>query len=363
MNRGGAETIVMNFYRNIDRTKIQFDFILHSKRKGAYDEEIRELGGRIFYVPRYSLKSALNYMTVWNRFFREHPEYRVIHGHIRSTASIYLAIAKKYKLATIAHSHNTESGSGLNAFVKDTLQRPLKSNWVDYLFACSESSGEWLFGSKNMPRVSILKNAIDANRFAYNEIIRIKTRKELGLDQNSIIGHVGRFDEQKNHKFLIDIFNVIHKQNRNAVLLLVGAGHLEPQIKDKVKKLGLESNVRFMGVRSDIPELLQAMDIFVFPSHYEGLPVAIIEAQAAGLMCVLSDAITTEVKITDLVTFISLSESAEQWAEKILAYQENVARENTYANIVNAGYDVKSTANWLQEFYIDKHLLNTSRRN
>jgi glycosyltransferase involved in cell wall biosynthesis len=362
MTRGGAETMVMNLYRNIDRSQLQFDFVLHSLNQGDYDDEIKSMGGRMFYVPRYTAKTSLSYINSWNRFFREnHNDYRVIHGHISSTAVIYLTLAKRYKLTTIVHSHNTSSGGGLDGFVKDVLQQPLKANITDHLFACSDAAGEWLYGSRNLPKVLVLKNSVEARKFNFDAGIREDVRRSLGIDQNYVIGHVGRFHEQKNHLFLIDVFRAVLTGKPNAVLLLVGRGELEADVRHRAQQLGLEDSVKFLGVRDDVEKLMQAMDVFVLPSLYEGLPLTVVEAQAAGLPCILADTVTQEVKITDLVHFVPLQLSAEAWAEEILSFTDCISRIDTYPEIVRAGYDVQASANWLQEFYLAEHIHNLDR--
>ncbi|WAA12116.1 glycosyltransferase family 1 protein [Fervidibacillus halotolerans] len=352
MNRGGAETMIMNMYRHIDRSKIQFDFVVHTEEHCAYDKEIYELGGRIFRVPRYTGKNHLNYKKSWNQFFKMHPEYKIIHGHVRSTASIYLKIAKKYGVITIAHSHSTSSGSGLSAIVKNILQYPIRYI-ADYLFACSKDAGEWLYGKRACKKNNfyILKNAIDTKQYVFNESIRNIKRKEFKIENKFVIGHVGRFNIPKNHSLLIDIFKKVHDKNQNTVLMLVGDGELRPIIEKKVNELGLSDYVIFTGVRSDIPELLQATDVFVFPSLYEGLPVTLVEAQAAGLPCIISDTITDEVKITNLVEKLPLNLSAKEWAEKVLKYMNVYERKNTFEEIKTGGYDVNETAKWLEDFY------------
>lgn len=343
----------MNIYRNIDRSSLQFDFVVHTKQKGAFDDEIYAMGGRIFSVPRYQVYNHLAYKKAWRRLFKDHGrEWKFVHGHVFTTASIYLRIAKQFGLSTVAHSHSTSSGSGLNALIKDILQRPLKENNIaDYRYACSKEAGSWLFG-EDLSGVTILKNAVNAHKFAYNQTVRDQVRKDLDIDQFLVMGHVGTFYEPKNHMFLIDVFQEVHLKNSNALLMLVGRGHLEKQVRDKVKDLGLEDRVRFMGVRADVAELLQAMDLFVLPSLFEGLPLTIIEAQAAGLPCFVSDTITDEVRITDLVRFISLQVSAEQWAKMIHASLRSFTRRNTCFDIINSGYDVQSTARSLQDFYL-----------
>lgn len=351
---GGAETMIMNLYRNIDRTKVQFDFVVHTKNKGDYEDEVRALGGRIYSVPSYTVKNHSKYKKVWNDFFHEHKEYKIIHGHVRSTASIYLKIANKYGLLTIAHSHNTSSGKGLSAFVKNTLQYPIR-NTADYLFACSEFAGNWLFGESayKRPNFFLLKNAIDVEQFIYNEEVRNDKRKELNLEGKFVIGNVARFHPQKNHTFLIDVFKKVHDKNKNTALMLVGRGSLQPQIKEKVDSLGLKDNVIFTGVRSDIPDLLQAMDVFFMPSLYEGLPVTLVEAQASGLKCIVSDTITSEVSVTDLVNYTSLDESPDYWAESILSVNNDLGRKDMRGEIVASGYDIKESARWLEYFYLE----------
>lgn len=317
LNRGGAEMMIMTLYRNIDRTKVQFDFIVHANEKCAFEDEVRFLGGNIYKVPRYNGKNHFQYKKAWNEFFQNHPEYKIIHGHIRSTASIYLKIAKKLGLITIAHSHNTSSGGGFSAVVKNILQYPIRSI-ADYLFACSRAAGEWLYGKRACKgdNFFILNNAIDTEKFIFNEETRLKKRKELQIEDKFVIGHVGRFHPQKNHYFLIDIFKEIYNINKNSVLLLIGDGDLKKSIQEKVEDLGLSNNVVFTGVRPNVPELLQAMDVFLFPSLYEGLPVALIEAQAAGLPCIVSDKITTDTKITDLISFVPLTKLPETMGKR-----------------------------------------------
>jgi glycosyltransferase involved in cell wall biosynthesis len=356
MNRGGAETMIMHLYRHIDRNKIQFDFIVHTEEKCAFDDEIEQLGGRIYRIPRYSGKNHFIYKRAWRDFFIKYPEYKIIHGHVRSTASIYLGIAKRYGLITIAHSHNTSSGKGFSAIAKNILQHSIRYT-ADYLFACSRLAGEWLFGEKACmsEKFFILNNAIEAKKFIFNVNIRAKKRKEFQIEDKFVIGHIGRFHTQKNHKFLIDIFEKVHDRNKNAVLLLIGDGELRNLIAKKVDALGLTGSVIFTGIRSDIPELLQAMDIFVFPSLYEGLPVTLVEAQAAGLKIIAADTITEEIKLTNLVDFVQLTDSTSYWAEKVLQYTYGYERTNAYSEICKAGYDVKENAKWLEEFYLNEY--------
>lgn len=355
MHRGGIENMIMQLYRNIDRDKIQFDFVVHSDKEADFNDEIRALGGKIYSAPRYNVLNHMQYKKWWNDFFKSHKEYKIIHGHIYSVASIYLKIAKKYGLTTIVHSHNTSSGEGVKALVQSMVQRNL-NKIPDYLFACSDKAGEWLYGKdcKQRNNYILFNNALDAEKYVFNDQIRKKMRSELHLVDEFVVGHIGRFAMQKNHPYLLDIFKEILQRNENSVLLLVGDGAMRKAIEDKAEKIGIKDNVIMTGVRPDVNELLQAMDCFVFPSLYEGLPVTVIEAQAAGLPCFISNNITEEVCVTDLVEMMSIDEKPMVWAEKILKLLADMERYDTKQKISDAGYDIHTTAKWLTEFYIEK---------
>lgn len=357
MSRGGTETLLMNLYRRIDREKIQFDFAVHSTQPGDYDQEILSLGGKIYYFPKYTGFNHLIYLKKWRLFFQTHPEHPIIHGHIRSTAAFYLTYAKKYHRKTIAHSHSTSSrGNKSEKIVKRILQYPIRYI-ADYFFACSLQSGIWLFGKKicKSNNFQVLHNTIDSKKFIFQENIRKQKRRELDIENRFVIGHVGNFDNEKNHPFLIDIMADLCQKDTACCLVLAGGGNLtlQKKIQYLARQKGVSSHIKFLGSRSDISDLLNAFDIFLLPSLHEGLGIAAIEAQANGLRCILSDTVPQEVQITDLAEFISLKQDASVWAEKILSYKNNRARRNMQKTVISAGYDISSTIHWMTDFYLD----------
>lgn len=351
MNRGGAETLVMNIYRNIDRQKVQFDFIVHTDSKCDFDDEIKQLGGVIYHCPEYKIINHSSYVKWWNKFFSQHKEYRIIHGHLDSSAAIYLKVAKQFGLITIAHSHNTSEGSGIKAQVKKALKHGL-NRVADIKMGCSKEANKWLF-EDGFEDAIVIKNSVDTNKFVYSPEISKAVKAELNIEDKFVVGHIGRFQHQKNHDFLIEIFKQICEKNQNSVLLLCGVGELQEQICHKVKSLGIEKNVVFLGLRDDIEKVCQAFDVFLFPSLYEGLPVTLIEMQAADIPCVISDVITEEVCITDIVKKVSLDMSPQLWADEVLKYI-NFIKTDTSSQIKAAGFDIKETALWLQNFYLNK---------
>lgn len=345
--------MLMNYYRHMDREKIQFDFLEHRRDRAAYDDEIESLGGRIFRLPRLNPLSS-DYFHALNAFFAAHPEYRIVHSHLDCMSAYPLCAAKNAKVPVrIAHAHSTSQDRNWKLVFK-LISKKLISLYTTDLFACSADAGEWMFGTKD---VHILPNAIDIERYAFNLLIRNQTRKVLGLDDAFVIGHVGRFSAVKNHSFLTDVFAQIKRQEPNSKLLLVGAGSEMQAVQQKVKALGLGADVIFTGVRNDVANLMQAMDVFVFPSLYEGLGIVLIEAQSAGLPCVVSDVIPREAYLTDLVTAEKLSSSVETWAEKILEKRE-VLRTDRRAEIAAHGFDITTEAVKLQEFYINVYEQN-----
>ena len=351
LNIGGAETMVMNLYRNIDRDKVQFDFVIHTTAHCDFTDEILELGGKIHSCPRYVGKNHFQYCKWWKNFLKEHEEYHIIHGHVRSTASLYLAVAKKQGRITIAHSHSTSNGEGVSALVKNIMQFPIRCT-ADYMFACSESAGEWLFGSKAIEKENfkVIANGIDLKRFAFDEAKRRQTREMLGISEDTVvIGHVGRFTEPKNHKFLIDVFSEFQNKVPNSKLLLVGDGELMPAIKEKVSEKNIQEKVIFVGNRSDTEVFYQAMDVFVFPSLWEGLGIVAIEAIANGLTVIASEGVPGAIALSERVFFLSLG-SVEKWVKYLVnnCYRINNISDNKKLQL----YDIKQIADGIQKFYL-----------
>ena len=361
MNRGGAETMIMNLYRHIDRSKVQFDFVENSSEPAVFDEEILSLGGRIYRCPHYNGKNHFTYVKWWNDFFKAHPkEYPIVHGHLGSTAAIYLSIAKKYGAYAIAHSHSSGTDHSLRSYLYQMMSYNTR-NVADYFFACSEAADKDRFGRKVISgdHYAVLNNAIDVNQFSYNSRVREVVRDELGIGQNQlVVSHIGRYTKEKNHEFILKIFSELRKLGLGARLLMIGDGTLRTHIMQMAEQASLSSDVIFTGVRSDVERLMQAMDVFVLPSLYEGLPVTMVEAQAAGLPCIISDKVPPECILTEgLVDVMPLSASPGAWAEKILA-KRAIPRTDRRAEIAAHGFDITTEAVKLQEFYLKAYEQN-----
>lgn len=349
MNRGGLETMLMNYYRQLDRSKIQFDFMVHRYEKGHYDDEILKMGGRIFRMPPIRPGYYRDYFKKLDHFFTEHSEYKVVHAHNNENSSFVLRAAKRYGVpCRIAHSHLSDLGIDIKLPFRLYARYVMKRQPTEY-FACSKNAGYWLFGKGKSNQIKVLNNAVKVAEFQYDEGIRKSIRMELGIEDQLVIGHIGRFNKQKNHEFLIDIFNSLVEKHPNSILLLVGEGDLKKQIEEKVLNYGLQEKVKFLGVRSDISQLMQGMDLFLFPSLFEGLPVVLVEAQAAGLKCIVSDSITKETDLTGRLEFVSLKESPDFWVNRIL--NSNYEHTDTSKELTLKGYDTTSTIKWLAEYY------------
>jgi len=357
---GGAEVMIMNLYRHIDRSKIQFDFVIHTSEHCFFEDEISRLGGRVYRVPRFTGFNIFQYMRAWKEFLRNHPEFRVVHSHVASSSALHLGIAKQYHLYTIAHSHSVKMFHGIKGVMDKVFSFPTRGI-ANQFFACSRSAGIARFGKKIVasPKFKIIKNAMNVETMAYSPIIREAYRSQLGLEGRFVVGHVGRFDAMKNHDFLIRLFSLVHKRQPNAVLVLIGDGEQRSIIETLIKRFALEDAVKLLGTRSDVVELLQAMDVFVFPSIAEGLGISVIEAQATGLPCIVSRCVPEDVRITGLVKFLDLKDPMEMWAEAILQYVNGHKRSSHIEALTNHGYDVVATAEYLQAFYLNAINHNT----
>lgn len=354
LNMGGLETLIMNLYRNIDREKVQFDFLVHRHERGIYDDEIVKLGGNIFRISNISPQTLKKYKKELDDFFKNHNEYKIVHSHIDTLSTFVLKAAKKAGVSCrIAHSHTSKMQVDIKAIFRCYSRFFLNEQCTDF-FACSKSAAAWLFRNRGIikNRAVIFKNGINALEFQFDEVKRKNIREELGVTNKFVIGHVGRFDYEKNHDFLVNVFNEINKRNSDTILLLVGIGTLEEKLKEKVKILELQNKVRFLGLSSRIVDVLHAMDIFVFPSFVEGLGIALIEAQATGLRCIASDKIPDEAVITPLVERINLNLGAKYWAEKVINSADDYKRENMMDKISEEGYDITKSVKWLEQFYI-----------
>lgn len=358
MDMGGLETFIMNIYRKIDRNKVQFDFLMHTDKECVYSEEIRRLGGKIFNVPARN-KGIWNNKKAVNDFFKSHSEYRIVHQHVNSLSYIEpLKAARKHGVPVrIIHGHSTkEGGSMIHKYIHHWNQLIFSKQYATDNFACSDLSAKWLLGEKRYKsgEYQIINNGIDTELFSFRNEVRNRMRKELNITDTFVIGLVGRFSYPKNHEFLIDIFEELHKKNNDAVLLLVGDGKMRSTIESKLIEKGLMNSTILTGVRSDITDILQAMDVFVMPSHYEGLPVSLVEAQATGLPCVVSDVITKQVEITEKIKYVSLDTSAEKWADSIIQISSGYVRKEEKLRIIKSGFDVNQIALFLQNYYLSK---------
>ena len=345
--------MMINLHQAINREQIQFDYVITREDDEARTQVpiVESLGGRVFVLPNFNGRNIGEVKSAWSKFFREHPEYRILHSHVRSYASIYIPIAHKYGVKAIIHSHSTSNGTGISALVKKVLQYPLRFQ-ADYFIACSKEAGEWLFGkriTKNTKKYHMLQNAIDISKYECDVQRRKELRKMLGVEGKTVFIHVGRLHPSKNHSFLIDVFSDIVKQDNGATLLLVGDGELKGQIEQKIHEKGLDDKIALLGARNDVPELLMASDCFLFPSLWEGLPVTVVEAQASGLPCLVSDHITNDVFVSELAIKLPIDNGHEVWSQTIRTLP--LDRRDVKDDIRKAGFDISVTAEWITQLY------------
>ena len=344
IHRAGLETMLMNYYRAIDREKIQFDFLVHRQERSDYDDEIESLGGRIYRAPKLYPWNYPAYFAYMRNFFREHPEYKIVHSHIDAMSYLPLLAAKRANVPIrIAHSHNTAIDLDFKYPMKQLFRFGIK-NVANRYVACGEEAGKFLFGDKAF---RLIPNAIDASHFLFDEEVRSIKRKELGIEGRFVVGHVGRMSYQKNHSFLIDIFEELTNRCENSALILIGIGERETEIRQKVNRRNLSDRVLFLGKRSDVKDLYQAMDVFLLPSLFEGLPVVGVEAQFSGFPCIFSDKVPHEVQISEKCQFVELNQSADVWADEVLRLDTS----NRGSGKVSDLYDIRYAHLILEQYY------------
>lgn len=350
IDAGGAETFVMKVFRCILPHGYIFDFLINKRDSNFYLGEITKLGGKVFYGYSKSNNPAKSFNFI-KKTVKENQYKCVFCVAVHPIGFLDIFAAKLGGATTIlTRSTNSNSGGKASALLAK-ISRPFMRRMSTWMLAPSKEAGEWLFGEKAVDNgnVKIIANGIDTNLYIYNEELRWQIRKEIGIsDDTLVVGHVGRFNRQKNHRKLIQIFAEIKKREQNSCLILVGDGELLENVKSQVKELQIEDSVIFAGIRNDVPSLLMAFDVFCFPSLYEGMPNAVIEAQATGLPCFVTDTISRDVKITSYVKFLSLDDEADIWADSVIHYK-NSDREKSISAVKNAGYSIENTANRLME--------------
>lgn len=350
--RGGAQTYAVNVLRNINREKFQIDFAVNRNPANGYGEEIINYGSKILYIPKFKVYNWGRYYKIWRNHLKKH-KYDIIHGHVSSTAYIYLKIAKIHHCATIVHSHSAGyRGSWFTQQVKKIFTKGAKK-YADYWFSCSEKASVKLFGNeyKTYPHYSEMPNAINVTTYKFDINIRNKIRKVLGLRNDIfLVGHVGSFSAPKNHLFLLNVFELLKNRINNAKLILVGEGPLEQLIKDCINSKNLTKDVLFTGNVGNVNEYMMAMDVMIFPSKFEGFPITVIEAQATGLYTVLSDTITRQVYLTPILNPASLEDKLSVWVDKALTPQ-NYDRITINDFIQDSVFNIESSIKKLESLY------------
>lgn len=352
LNKGGAETNLMNYYRNMDKKEFEFDFLVH-RESGFFEEEILNSGGNIYRLPPILPWKLKEYKQEVKKFFDEHHDYDIVHGQCSELGVFIYEEAKRRNIPVIiAHAHNARMDKDKKLVFRLLWKKRMRKS-INQYFTCGQEAAENLFGKKLASQAYPMNNAIEVEKFKYNQEIRNQKRKELGADDTYNLINIGRFNAQKNQSFLLDIFAKVYQNHKRFRLFLVGTGALEQELREKVKRLKLESVVYFLGLRTDVPALLQAMDVFLFPSLFEGLPVALVEAQASGIPCVISDGVPREsILVNDHVEVVSLKKNPEYWAEKIIELRD-FERKDVSEIIKEKGYDIKENAKKLEEKYLE----------
>lgn len=357
MNRNGLENRLMDIYRNIDRSRMQFDFLTHRKTEGHFDQEIKRLGGNVYYMEPLKVSGFFSYLKRLNKFFKSHNEYRIIHSHLNAFSTWVLMIAKIRGIPVrIAHSRIWGTSFNWKGLLK-SISKIFINKTTTHKFACSRQAGEWLFGKAGIEKPNYFKvipNSIDINKFAFNIQKREEIRAKLGLNAEELaLVNVGRLTNQKNQKFAIKILYELRNLNIDAKLFIIGEGELLSFLQEEVEKYKMNEYVFFLGNIPNVYDYLNAMDAFVFPSKYEGFGTVVIEAQCNGLPTISSDSIPPETKVTDYQHFMSLKESPKEWAKKIIDITRKFEHKDCSMKVKQAGYDIKDTYIELENFYIN----------
>lgn len=354
-NGGGVESVIMNYYRHIDRNQVQFDFVFHEDSPYSWDAEIQQLGGRVYKVANYAHNPVKFTYQIYQIVKQHH--YDIVHSNMNTISAFPLFAAWLAGAPVrILHNHSTSSPGETKRNIMKAILRPFAKLFANRYFACSQLAADWMYGKRmaHSNKVHIINNAIDLQKFAFDAQKRAYLRHELGLNDEFVIGHVGRFMFQKNHAFLLDVFAKVRAKHSDAVLLLIGDGPLRPAMEQKVCDLRLTNSVKFLGLRHDVQDLYNAMDLFLLPSHYEGLPVVGVEAQANGLPIIVSDKVTSELKMTNVIQYESLAVGADKWVNDVeMCYNKRTNQHaDTAAMMRAAGFDIMKAAQTLQAEYM-----------
>lgn len=356
MDPGGIETQLMRIYRNIDRNRVQFDFLVHRPQEGAYDDEIRSLGGRIYYAEPFNPFHYAGYYNSMLRFFKAHPEYKIMIAHTELALGPLMCARKAGIPMRICYSHNGQFAFSLKRCFMDFETLFLKKYCTD-MFAVSKLAARYTFGNRAVEagKVRIIQNGIHVEDFVFNAEIRNQKRKELGMEDKLIVGHVGRFMTQKNHMFLLETFAQLKLLRPDARLVLIGEGRLEEKIREKAEALGISDSVSFLGRRSDVNDWMKAMDVMLLPSLWEGFPNVAIEAQASALPVYMSENVTEEAAFSPYCVRLPLNTGAQNWAQRICNdLKHPLPRVDMSQTMLEKGCNVRATAKWYEEFYLEQ---------
>ena len=362
MNRGGAETLIMELYRHIDTSKVQFDFLVYnySNRQAAFDEEILNRGGKLFFAKKKFYRGPVAFCIELYRFFKQHPEYKIVHIHQYAPSGYMAAMAKKANRnsVTIMHSHSIHTNTAFLRRISEKISKKLLKNNADFIFGCSKDAIELRFlQSPDNQRFFVVNNAIDVKKYAFDKTKRTQWRKTFGAHKDTlVIGNVARFTDEKNHRFIVEIFDRLNKSHYDSRLVFVGDGEKRQEVEQLVREKGYSDRVYFLGVRDDVNQILNAFDVFILPSQFEGLGIVLIEAQANGLPCVISkDVIPQEADVgANLVTRVGLEETADVWAQACAGVQAGRCDSQLAQKaVIDAGYETSSVSNWLENFYLE----------